>query len=456
MNLQRGVRARILFGIAANALGRFWVLLLQLLAVPVLTWKWGAHGYGLWLMITAVPSYIAMSDFGFGTAAAADMTQSVAMGDRLSAVNVFQSTWTLLVLVLSVVVVVALGAWLFVPPLSRFLDVSQSESPRLSAALLALLIYSIFSVQMNVISAGYRCTQNYALGTLLQEGLLPIEGLTLIVVVLLGGGIFPAAASMAVIRVTGCVIYYLILRRSNPWLYLGIGHSSFTEIRRLAAPALSALGVTLSLALSLQGVILALGFFGGPAVAGLFGAARTIARAPLQLVTLFSRATLPEMGIAFARRDAHMITRLVALNVAALAAVAAPAAVVLALWGQSMLKLLSHRSLSAPPWLFTLLAVSLVLQAGWNAVSQILFATNKQQRIAAPYAILALLTVLSPAVTQRSNALLAVSLTGCVADGLMLVLVGAISWSEIVVLLTAEALPDVGSLKRFVARVRGL
>ena len=50
-------------GLGANMMGKFWVIATQLVCVPVLTWKWGANGYGVWLMLTTVPSYVALTSF---------------------------------------------------------------------------------------------------------------------------------------------------------------------------------------------------------------------------------------------------------------------------------------------------------------------------------------------------------------------------------------------------------
>ena len=60
---------RLLRGVGANLLGKFWVVLSQTVTVPVMLTIWGAKGYGVWLMIWAVPSYVTLSDFGFGSAA---------------------------------------------------------------------------------------------------------------------------------------------------------------------------------------------------------------------------------------------------------------------------------------------------------------------------------------------------------------------------------------------------
>src|SRR6202000_1178180 len=97
------VGRRIVFSFLANGVGKIWVILIQLVTVPVLSVKWGPSGYGIWLMLTTVPAYIALSNFGFGTAAAVDMTQHYTRQDYNKALRTFQSAWILISFVLSVV-----------------------------------------------------------------------------------------------------------------------------------------------------------------------------------------------------------------------------------------------------------------------------------------------------------------------------------------------------------------
>src|SRR5579862_6171416 len=86
---------RLLHGIGANLLGKFWLVVGQVASVPILLSVWGPKGYGLWLMVSAIPSYAVLSDFGFGSAAAVLMTQMVAKDEKAEALRVFQSVGVL-------------------------------------------------------------------------------------------------------------------------------------------------------------------------------------------------------------------------------------------------------------------------------------------------------------------------------------------------------------------------
>src|ERR1700694_284726 len=94
-----GLRRRLLRGFGATALGPVVGAIVQLSSVPVMLHVWGAAKYGDWLILFAIPSYLTLSDLGFGDASGSDMTMRVAAGDRQGAIETFQSSWVLLSLV---------------------------------------------------------------------------------------------------------------------------------------------------------------------------------------------------------------------------------------------------------------------------------------------------------------------------------------------------------------------
>jgi len=79
------VRRRLVRGFGASAMGPVVTALVQLVSVPVFLRFWGAHLYGEWMVLSAIPTYLSLSDTGFGSVAGDDMTMRVARGDRAGA-----------------------------------------------------------------------------------------------------------------------------------------------------------------------------------------------------------------------------------------------------------------------------------------------------------------------------------------------------------------------------------
>src|ERR1700693_4636189 len=99
INANGGVTHRLMRSFGANALGPVVTAIIQLGSVPIFLHAWGAAKYGDWLLLSAIPSYLSLSDLGFGDASGSDMCMRVAAGDRHGAIETFQSSWVLLTLV---------------------------------------------------------------------------------------------------------------------------------------------------------------------------------------------------------------------------------------------------------------------------------------------------------------------------------------------------------------------
>src|SRR5690606_30842216 len=144
----------------------------------------------------------------------------------------------------------------------------------------------------------------------------------------------------------------------------------------LARPSVAALSLTLAGAIVLQGSLLTLGWAAGAVVVAVFGGARTISRAPLQLAGLFTRPSIPELTRAQAEGDARTAASLNRLNMVVAVAVTMPFAVALAVFGPAILDMVSDGKLSAPPALFALLGAAAAANAVWTAAAAPLVAIN--------------------------------------------------------------------------------
>src|SRR5216684_7073450 len=118
------VRGRLIRGLGATALGSVVTAIVQIVSVPVFLHFWGVKLYGEWLILSAIPTYLMLSDMGFGSVAGNDMTMRVAAGDREGALETFQSTWVLITGTSLLVVFTVLGLIWFLP-LTRWLNLSS-------------------------------------------------------------------------------------------------------------------------------------------------------------------------------------------------------------------------------------------------------------------------------------------------------------------------------------------
>ncbi len=275
---QAALKRRLGCGLGSTALGPVVTAIIQLGTVPLLLHAWGAAKYGDWLMLSAVPSYLTFANLGFGDASGSDMTGRVARGDRKGALETFQSSWALL-LVVSAVVLLAASALVWWIPWRQWMHLASLSNRQAAGIILVLGTWVIVSQQGGIIESGYRCDGNYATGAFWGTMLRLVETALATMAGVWTGSVFSAALTYLGARSLGTLAYGVLLRRKSPWLSLGLKHARRERIRELAAPAVGFMALPLGNAVSIQGFILLIGFLSGPiAVTVVFHAAHTCAR----------------------------------------------------------------------------------------------------------------------------------------------------------------------------------
>src|SRR5947209_688069 len=97
---------RLMRGAQAQLFGHVARVGIQLGTVALLAKVWGLSRYGDWLILAAVPTYLAFSDIGFFAAASNEMIMAVGREDRAEALVVFQAVSMLVAMITGVLCVV--------------------------------------------------------------------------------------------------------------------------------------------------------------------------------------------------------------------------------------------------------------------------------------------------------------------------------------------------------------
>jgi O-antigen/teichoic acid export membrane protein len=419
---------RLLHGVGANLLGKLWVVAGQFVAVPVLLSVWGPEGYGLWLMVSAVASYVALSDFGFGGAAAVRMTQMVATNRQDEALRVFQSVAVLISAVVAVLLLASVGVVAAFPLVAHLMGVAPPK-PEVAYAFLILMVYAAVDIHMAFVSNGFRATRRYALGTVLYDIAFPLESLAVVVAAVVTRNIVVCATAQLAVRTVAFAFYYARLRRGEPWIKLGWSHASWDIIRALAKPSLANFAYPLAAALSIQGVVFTVGLAFGPAAAGVFGAVRTFTRLPLQLVAVITRASSPELTLAHALTNKPLIARLTALSLTTTILVFAPF-ILASPWGAPLLHLVTRGRVTVQPQLFVAMEILAGIQATWATFAMFLYAENKLQKIV-PFSLMSsLAAVAAPLFVHSSVTLTGIAVLLACMDFTVLLISIRIWWRE--------------------------
>lgn len=360
-------------------------LMAQTVTVPLYLAFWGVELYGEWLILAALPAYLALSDIGFTTAANHDMTISAARGDLDAARRVFQSCAFLVFCLVTMIGVLIVGLVAAIG-LHDLLGLERISAGDTSFVVLALGAQVLTNQYTGLLYAGYTAGGEYGRGASFMAGILLAEQCLAPAVALAAGG-SPAvvAASICATRIIGVVTMAADLLRRMTWLVRPRGQGTVVVARALLRPAVGFAAFPAGNAFNQQGTVLAVGAALGPASVVVFSTTRTLTRLALQMVRVIPATVGPEISRAFGRgevsllRDIHRASFRAALWVATL--VSASVFVL----GGPLLDLWTHGELDTDMGLLAMLLAVAVIDALWLSSLTILYATNRHATIGARY-----------------------------------------------------------------------
>lgn len=375
------IKRRLIAGFGANTFSRLATTLTQILSVPVFLSHWGGRLYGEWIILNTIPTYVGLSDVGFGSVAGNEMTM-LASADRLDeALTVFQSVWVLTTAVSALVGAALLGAIWFLP-LNSWLNLSALSVRDVRLIMLLLSLAILLGMQENLFQQAFRCVGKYPMGTLAKSLVVLAAFAGTMVGVLLGMSPLGVTIVYVTANVFGVLALWLLLRRQVPWIRFGVRRAEMASIRRLASPAFSFMSFIVVNSLNLQGILVIIGHVMGPIAVVTFSTARTISRSAAQGMLLINNSVWPEMSAAFGVGDIGLARRLhrrccqlsllLCLGITGLAA----------LFGNWIWRVWTIREVPTDRVLLFIMLAQMILSAFWFTSSVVPISVNKHQRIA--------------------------------------------------------------------------
>jgi O-antigen/teichoic acid export membrane protein len=360
--------------------------LIQLGSVPILLHAWGAPKYGDWLVLSAIPSYLALSDLGFGTASGSDMTVRVAGGDREGALRTFQSSWLLVTLICAIPLALAsLVVWRV--PWSRWLNLSTVSTQDAATVVLLLAAYVLVGQQTNVFESGYRAGGNFATGMSTAAVFRLLEAVFATIAGVVNGHLVVVALVLLATRTFCALLYLLNLLRKSPWIRIGFRHANMRTIRQLARPSLAFMALPAGQALSIQGFTILIASQLGSVAVVAFSTARTETRVAFQFFNIISIALWPELSAAFGAKKIALAREL--HRQACRASVTLSVLCVTGLWlaGPFLYRLWTRNAVQLDTRCFHLLLIVVVANSFWYTSSVVPMSTNAHVRLAGWYLV---------------------------------------------------------------------
>ncbi len=383
--MTQNLNNRLVKGLGANSLGQIITAIIQVVSVPLFLKFWGIELYGEWLILSAIPAYFAMSDIGFGSVAANEMTMLVAREDKSTALEVFQSSW-LFISGISLLIALVVLANIWFVPVERWFKISHLNHIEVCGVVLFLTVHVLVGLQGGLLQAGFRCEGRYALGVFWGNVLRFVEFGIVTLAVYLGARPLIASFIFLSIRCIGTIGLRLSLRKQSPWIVYGFRHARIATVKRLAIPAIAFMGFPFGNAMSIQGMRMIISAVLGPPAVVIFSTLRTLTRFALQVMGMINNTVWPEISMAYGANDMELARKLHRYSCQASLWLSLCAVAVLFATGKWIVHIWTQGKIIMDANLFYLLLAVIVANSLWYTSSVVLAAINKHQHMALYYA----------------------------------------------------------------------
>lgn len=371
---------RVTLGTLANLLSQILNTGGQLVVVPVLLAAWGKQLYGEWLALSAAAAYLSVLDFGMQSYVVNRLNQCHALGEKEEYARILQSGIAFS-LTVATVAAVLVGPALWLMPLDRWLNFTETTHTGAVAIALLIALQVLYAIPHGLLSGIYRTVNEYPRGQMINNARFLLSLVGMLTVVSLGAGpLAVAEVQLAALLVT-CAFIVWDLSRRHPDIALGVRHSSMRLAFSFIAPSSSFLGIQLVMAFVIQGSTLLVGGLFGAAMLVTFSTSRTLTNLIKQVGATIQNAVWPEFTSMEAQRQMDALRRMHLLTAKIVMLFASCSAAYLMLYGDVLLAFWTrgHVAFDAPLMgAFLMLAGS---QAMWLTSSILLSASNRQKTV---------------------------------------------------------------------------
>lgn len=379
--------------LVSSVFGQFLGTAQNLLLVPLFLAAWGDAGYGEWLALTALASYLSLLDLGGQSYIGVRLAQEFAQ-DRADAFRQVLREGFSLFVVIAVVAQVVVLAIVFSP------FVPWSDSARSVVAWYAGA--TVLSVPAAVLSSCYAATGRIVRSTMINN-IVRIAYVSCYAVALAWKVSQPSYA--LVVFLSACLtstVYAIDLRRQlgslfQPSVTLDSIRAGATHLRSSLVYWIFALAS----GLNLQGVLLVIASGLGPASVAAFATHRAAASLIVYAGNLLRPAVATELTFMAARSDMPRLRDVISVAVRSSTWLAAVAASALCLAAPVAYTLWTRSKLELDVPLLLILAAQAVVFSAWNTASWPLMSANRPQIIARWSLANAVLTIAGSYVALR-------------------------------------------------------
>jgi O-antigen/teichoic acid export membrane protein len=365
----------------------------ELFLVPFFISAWGAAYYGEWLTLTIIPSVIAFSDLGFGTAAANSFVLSYASGDKQKAADISKTG----MFIISLMILAAMGISVLAIFILKYFNVFEKsliDSQDAITAVSILILARLLNFYSQLFQAYYRSAQKAALSI----NLLTIKaGLNLgvgLLVLLLGYGVVEFALSQLIVILLFNFYYWFKGKKVLGLFKEFTGTKDNIILKDITKKGLGYLMSPVWQAIYFQGTTFVVRIVLGPEAVAVFNTVRTLSRSLNQLFFMVKNTVFPELQFEIGQNNwktAQKVYRMAMMTVFLMSFVGF---IFLTLFGLWFYNIWTHNELHVSNTMWYIFISGMLLNSLWWTTEMVFGAVNQPKKIALYGIIAAVISVI--------------------------------------------------------------
>lgn len=265
----------------------------QLLLVPFFLTNWGAAVYGEWLTLTIIPSVLAFSDLGFGSAVCNSFVLAYAAGDKQKAADLRKSGFWIITLTIILGLLLTVIS-MFVCTKMQLFDKSHINTHDAMLAVAYMMVARLITFYTQLVEGFYRGARKAALGSLFGSGNYLINIVVGLIVLLLGYGVVAFAFSQLIIAVMYIIAYSIYGCRLID-LQKYRGRILKSDIYDIVRKGMGYLMTPIWQSVYFQGTTFVVRITLGAEAVAIFNTVRTVCRSVNQLFSIINASIFPDL-----------------------------------------------------------------------------------------------------------------------------------------------------------------
>jgi O-antigen/teichoic acid export membrane protein len=364
---------------SAGLLVKLATLLSQLLLVPIFLKTLGVQTYGEWLIITAIPNYLLLSDLGLTVTITNEICRLNTLNDTEKANALFKSTNSLLLLI-GTILIFSFLVFAFFFNIADLLKLKFINEIQTEAIILIYLINIVCTLLFNFNLGQFKAENKFYKYEFFNSILFYADFLITAAILILKLELYFIPLALIVNRV---IMFFIVKKNLSRFEHYSYGFSGKLGLAKKMIPtSLSYTMFTLGYAFFLQGNTFLIGIKLGSSQVVVFNTVRTLVNSIKAFVGILYLPTMPEFTILITKGQVKEAL----LKLKRIIVIVFAGAIFLAsgvyLFQHLIFKVWVGSKFNYSQVFLITMLVSIIFQTLWNAESMVPMSVNRNKQLA--------------------------------------------------------------------------